>query len=269
MKQELLTAGEFAKLACTTKRTVQYYDKLGILEPFKIADNGYRYYKQNQILDFQVILLLRALKFPLRNIKEYLKKGKSLQDLFDAKRSSVVDEIKYLKYTLKSLHKYFKNLKSNGTMIRPKVKQVKPLSYYYINKTGPYSRIGKFCAELVSMFEKRPKGASTLTVFEEKGYRPKKSKMKIGILCKRGLVLRSEYKKIVKKGKLPFFKALTYMHNGSGSTLSLFWKELERYAKLRGYKRDFDVPGLIDLEIYWKVSDKDYNQFFEIFLPIL
>lgn len=269
MKHKLLTAGEFAKLASSTKRTIQYYDKIGVLKPFNIGPKGYRYYKQEQILDFQVILLLRTLKFPLKNIKEYLKKGRSLQDLFTAKRGSVVDEIKYLRYTLKSLDGFFRNLKENGTMVKPKIKQVRPLPYFYLDKVGSYSQIYKFCEELVSMFLKRPRGTPTLTIFEETGYRPRKSRMKIGILYKKGLIVKKEYREIVKIGKLGAFKALTYMHNGSGGTLSLFWKELERYAKRVGYKVNFNVPGLVDLEIYWKVSEKDYEQFFEIYLPIL
>lgn len=269
MKQQFLTAGEFARLACTTKRTVQYYDKLGILEPSKVDSTGYRYYKQEQILDFQVILLLRTLKLPLKDIQQYLKKGKSLKDLFKAKRESVIDEIKYLRFTLKSLDRFFENLETSGTMVKPKIKQVKPFKYYYIDKIGSYSEIAAFCSELISMFENRPKGTPTLTIFEDKGYRPKKSKMKIGILYKKGLVVKQEYKEIVKKGRVPSFKALTYRHHGPGSTLSLFWKELEKYANKKGYNVNFDVPGLIDLEIYWKVSDKDYEQFFEIYLPIL
>ncbi|RJQ24430.1 MerR family transcriptional regulator, partial [Candidatus Parcubacteria bacterium] len=53
MEEKLLTAGEFAKLARTTKRTVVWYGREGILPPFKIGENGYKYYKAHQILDFQ------------------------------------------------------------------------------------------------------------------------------------------------------------------------------------------------------------------------
>lgn len=269
MQQNLLTTGEFAKLACTTKRTIQYYDKLGILEPFKINTKGYRYYRQEQILDFQVILLLRTLGLPLRDVKEHLSKDKSLKDLFKQKKYKVRDEIRYLKYTLRSLDKFFTNLDRSGTMVKPKVKQVKPFRICYIEKIGSYSHIASYCDELLRMFKNRPRKPITLAIFEEKGYRPKRSKMKIGVIWRKGMIIKDEFKDIVKKGKVPKFKALTYMHNGSGNLLSLFWKELEKYAQINGYKQNFNVPRLIDLEIYWKVSGKEYKQFFEIYMPIL
>ena len=36
--------------------------------------------------------------------------------------------------------------------------------------------------------------------------------------------------------------------------------------KLQKIKRSFKIP---EYEIYWKVSDKPYEQFFEIFVPII
>ena len=54
----LITAGEFAKLAGTTKRTIHFYDEKGVLKPIKINKSNYRLYDERQILDYQMILLL-------------------------------------------------------------------------------------------------------------------------------------------------------------------------------------------------------------------
>jgi DNA-binding transcriptional MerR regulator len=40
MKKDYITAGEFARLACTTKRTILWYDQKGILKPTKIGESG-------------------------------------------------------------------------------------------------------------------------------------------------------------------------------------------------------------------------------------
>lgn len=267
-KNDLLTTGEFSKLACTTKRTIQFYDELGILKPFQVDIKGYRYYKQRQILDFQVITLLRNLGLSLDDIKNYLDKDQSLKNIFKKKKTLITEELMYMKYTLKSLNTYFKNLDKNGTMIKAECKKVKPFKIYYIEKVGSYSQIGNYCKEILKMLRRKSKSVTPLAIFEEKGYRPEKSKVKIGVIWEKNIVVKDRYKGIIKEMRVPGFKALTYIHNGSGRTLSLFWKELEKYARKRKIKLNSDIPNMKGLEIYWKISDKDYEQFFEIYMPI-
>ena len=38
------TVKEVSRIAGVTPRTLRYYDKIGLLKPSRIADNGYRYY---------------------------------------------------------------------------------------------------------------------------------------------------------------------------------------------------------------------------------
>lgn len=40
--KKYITSGELAKLAGATKRTILWYDKLGIIKPKKVLSNGYR-----------------------------------------------------------------------------------------------------------------------------------------------------------------------------------------------------------------------------------
>ena len=266
MKRRLITSGEFAHLAVTTKRTLHYYDKIGILSPFYIDDHGYRYYQECQILDFQIILLLQMLKFPLFEIKKFLSRNKTLVDLFDKKKSSIREEITYLTYALKNLERYFANMKENQTLVKPQIKVTKSLKIYYIEKVGSYASIGSYCDELLSMFQKRPKKVVTLAIFDEEDYRPKKSKLRIGAIYQKGMVVKREFREGVKEFIIPSCKVLTYMHNGSGSTISLFWQEVYKYMRLKKLRRNVKIP---EYEIYWKVSDRPYEQYFEIFVPIL
>lgn len=268
MNKNLVTVGEFADLAVTTKRTVQYYDKIGLLKPFKVDDNGYRYYKQRQVLDFQIILLLQKMDFTLDDIKALVSKDSSFEELFLKQRARVRNEIERMRHMLKMLTYYYKNLDDNGTMIEPSIKQVDSFDYYYLDKVGSYSEIEGFCIELVNMFSARPEKAATLAVFYDKCYKPKDSKMRIGIIDVKGLNLKKEFKDELKKTKLPSFRALTYMHKGSGKTLSLFWKELEKYARKYGFKQNSKGIDFYDMEVYWKVSEREWEQEFEIFLPI-
>ena len=262
---KLLTAGEFAKLASTTKRTILFYDEKGVLKPAKINSAKYRYYLESQILDYQRILLLSTLGVSLEEIKIYLNNNGDLTKLFDDKKELIEQQIKLLEFNMQNLTKFQSNLKANGTMVKPEVKVITPFDIYYIEKEGSYSQIGQYCDELSTMFEHKGKNFTTLAIFEEQGYRPEKSKIKIGVLGIKRMKVRKEYKDIVKHMTFNPGKVLTYTHKGSGSLLSLFWKGLEKYAKLKHFEVRTNIP---DYEIYWKVNNDVTKQRFEIFLPI-
>jgi len=63
---------EVARMARTTSRTLRHYHAIGLLEPARIGDNGYRYYEREQLLRLQQILLLRELDLDLTTIAAIL-----------------------------------------------------------------------------------------------------------------------------------------------------------------------------------------------------
>lgn len=67
-----LTISEFAKLHKINKRTLHYYDEIGIFKPKYKGENGYRYYDYRQGVDFEYIKMLRELNISLEDIKKYL-----------------------------------------------------------------------------------------------------------------------------------------------------------------------------------------------------
>ncbi|MEW5805650.1 MAG: MerR family transcriptional regulator [Patescibacteria group bacterium] len=263
--ENFISAGKLAKLANTTKRTIQFYDQKEILKPAIVAHNGYRYYRENQVLEYQMILLLTTLGITLKEIKQYLSEQGDLTSLFNNKKQPIQYQIRQLQFNLNSIENFIENLKKNGTMVNPLIKQMKPFGVYFIEKTGPYSKIDIYCKELIKMFSNKANELTTLAIFEEQEYKPLKSKIKIGVLAKRGVVIKQEHKKEIKHMVFKPGKVITYMHNGSSKLLSLFWKELEKYCQLHKIKVRTDVP---DFEIYHQVSPDPSKQFFEIFLPI-
>ena len=44
--------GEFAKMANLSIRTIRYYDKIGLLKPTKVAENGYRLYTDKDFIKY-------------------------------------------------------------------------------------------------------------------------------------------------------------------------------------------------------------------------
>lgn len=63
------TVHEVSKLAGVSIRTLQYYDKIGLLHPAKYTESGYRLYDDTALEKLQQILLFRELEFPLKDIK--------------------------------------------------------------------------------------------------------------------------------------------------------------------------------------------------------
>lgn len=66
------TVNEVSKLTGVSIRTLQYYDKIGLLHPSKYTDAGYRLYDDTALETLQQILLFRELEFPLKEIKEII-----------------------------------------------------------------------------------------------------------------------------------------------------------------------------------------------------
>ncbi len=69
-KDGYYSSGTFAKMAGVTKKTLRYYDAHHILKPSYTAENGNKYYSDNDFARLQQIIYLKYLSFPLEDIKE-------------------------------------------------------------------------------------------------------------------------------------------------------------------------------------------------------
>lgn len=66
------TVKQVSQLTGLTVRTLHHYDQIGLLKPAFVAENGYRYYNQENLARLQEILLFRELEFPLKDIQQLL-----------------------------------------------------------------------------------------------------------------------------------------------------------------------------------------------------
>ena len=66
------TVNEVSKLSGVSIRTLQYYDKIGLLHPTDHTEAGYRLYDDTALAKLQQILLFKELEFPLSEIKRLL-----------------------------------------------------------------------------------------------------------------------------------------------------------------------------------------------------
>jgi hypothetical protein len=165
---------------------------------------------------------------------------------------------------------YYDNLTTTKVLVKPELRDIPAFEIYYLQKTGPYAKIGAYCEELKGCFEVLPKNAVFLTIFEEGGYQPHKAKMKIGIAKQDGMRLKPDAPHVASKS-IPSYHALTYTHTGTPTLLSLFWIELAKYRRKNAYKLATHLD-FVDLELYIHTSlngTTDANDMeFEMHLPI-
>lgn len=74
------TTGDLAKLAGVSVRTVQYYDKRGILSPSDLTEGGRRIYVDTDLEQLRMICFLRELDFSIEQIKRLFAEKKAKLD---------------------------------------------------------------------------------------------------------------------------------------------------------------------------------------------
>ncbi len=98
------TAKKVAQLSGITVRTLHFYDEIGLLKPSFVAENGYRYYQEKELIRLQQILFFRELGFELKKIQEII-----VQDDFD---------------TIHALHSHKHVLEKNITRLKTLIKTI-------------------------------------------------------------------------------------------------------------------------------------------------
>lgn len=90
------TTGQFAKLANVSQRTIRYYDKIGLLKPSCILENGYRQYSEKDFIRLQKIITLRNLDFSIEDIFSMMSSEETLKDSLHLQSSLVQAKINNL-----------------------------------------------------------------------------------------------------------------------------------------------------------------------------
>ena len=85
MKEILYTAGEIARIAGVSLRTIRFYDAKGLLKPVSYSEAGYRYYNQDSLAVLQRILTLKYLGFSLQKIEGIMASCSMEQQLSEQK----------------------------------------------------------------------------------------------------------------------------------------------------------------------------------------
>ena len=71
-EKKMMIVNEVSRLTGVSIRTLQYYDKIGLLPPADYTEVGSRLYDDETLQKLQIILLFRELEFPLKDIRRII-----------------------------------------------------------------------------------------------------------------------------------------------------------------------------------------------------
>lgn len=97
--------GQFARLANVSERTIRYYDKIGLLKPSFVMENGYRQYSDLDLLKLQKIISLKHLGFRIEEIFPMVMDNTNLKESFDLQIDLIEDKISHLQSLKDALKK--------------------------------------------------------------------------------------------------------------------------------------------------------------------
>lgn len=118
-KSRLLTIGQFAALHGINKKTLMWYDEIGLFKPAAInPENGYRCYNYRQSAILETILLLRELDVSIAEINEFMKNRSAdhLKCLLDDKIAQLDAQLLHLQAVRKTLSNHRQNMETLLTM---------------------------------------------------------------------------------------------------------------------------------------------------------
>ena len=100
----MLKIGEFSKITGVPIRTLRYYDEIDLFKPAEIdLFTDYRYYKEEQIKDIEIINKLKSVGFTLEEIKNNW--NNFTNELMENKKKQLEQQLKNVNQSIKEIDK--------------------------------------------------------------------------------------------------------------------------------------------------------------------
>lgn len=118
-KSKLLTIGQFAALHGINKKTLMWYDEIGLFKPAAVNPvNGYRCYNYYQSPILETLLLLRELDVSIGEIQDFMKNrsAQHMKKLLDEKIGELDLQIMHLQAVKQTLCNHQQNMTALLTM---------------------------------------------------------------------------------------------------------------------------------------------------------
>ena len=254
----LFSTSDFAKLSRTTRDTLLYYDKIGLLCPESRGENNYRYYSHGQLAVINVIRTLQDLGMTLDEIKslEEQRTPESMDELFSRQIEQIDAIIDNWVSARKLLFTLQKSIKSVWDINEKEITvQFLPAEAIILGEINDYSRDRNPYDALLSFYsnvnERFPKMNMNYSVWGK--FSEERIKKGDWVWPDRYYFYNPEgYDK-----RPPALYAIGYTRGGYGQTDELY-KRLIDYIDVNGFEICGDTYEEYPLNEVCIPEDKDY-----------
>ena len=251
-----LTTAQFAKLHHVNKRTLHYYDDIGLFSPMTRGENGYRYYDLSQSVELEYILMLRELNMSIDEIEEYIKRPteEKFISLATEKEAEIDSQIRQLKLVKKTIHEKKKQIELCQSLTKPDIelvdcKEEKLLMLPYMFDDSDISKSFSYMLESWSIEQIRMGVGGMISI--EKILQNDFSKYD-GIYT--SALNHISEKNIIRK---PQGTYMIYYHRGEWDTLPYAYKQIIEFSK----KNNLEMTGYayeMGMNEFALSDEKDY-----------
>lgn len=157
MRKQYYTVNDITKITGITRRTLHYYDEIGLLKATNQSSHGYRLYNMDDFERLQIILFLKEMDLPLKDISHILQLSKQEQNrTLESHYEILAKKRRKLETTMSNLERYLSgedifNLDIfDNTNVRPLKEQYKREAKFAYGATEKYKEYEKNMARLTN-----------------------------------------------------------------------------------------------------------------------
>lgn len=185
----MLKIGEFSQLGQVSIRTLRHYDEIDLLHPQVVdEESGYRYYSVKQLEVLAQIVLLRELKFSLKEIKSLIQQNSKIFTAALLKKDREIEkEIQRDQFRQQQIHQMIQRMQHKGKY-QVSIKKIPAFSIVSFRKRiKSFYHEGLLWKEFMSLLKKQGIAFPTspdenLTIFHDKEYLEEGVDVEVAIL---------------------------------------------------------------------------------------
>lgn len=258
--------GEMSKLYNISTDILRYYDKIGLLSPDYIGENGYRYYSKKQIWKLNNIRNLRNIGVSLEDIKEFLDERNinSAGGIIEYQLEKIEDKIKELTELKEELLSKLDNIeffKTFKDFDKPILKYIPKRKF--LRSKGNFKKDWEIDFELKILNSKTEYKSDFILTNNEMGATISKENFLKGEYdtYSETFIINDEKGEIMEEGNF-----LTIVFKGSYSEKYKYYEILKKYILENNLVVIGDIYEIYHIEIH---ITEDENEFItEIQIPI-
>lgn len=265
-KKNFYKIGEISKLYNISSDTLRHYDKIGLISPDFVGENGYRYYSQKQIWKLNTIRNFRSLGIGLDDIQEFLDERnlKTTEEILEFQLETLKMKILRLEELKEEVENkieninYFKNFKDYDKPILKYIPDRK-----IIKSKGVFKKDWEIDFEIKILNKKtKYEGDNILTDNE------------IGAVITKENFKKSEYETfsetfIINEERGEVLKGgyfLTLIFRGSYKYSKKYYGILKKFLKENNYDIIGDILEIYHIEVHITENEEEYIT--EIQIPV-